>query len=83
MDEEYKVAVDLANEIRKNYRESNALDEMGLALRLVNAGYRKDPYPTGKTKDQLIEIIEGLQDTNAQLTIKIAALKTALKGVKP
>lgn len=56
-----ELALDLAKEIKKNYTESNCLDDLGLAIRLTNAGYRLDPYPNGKSKDELIARIETVE----------------------
>jgi len=63
MDENMKtteIAV-LGTVIKREYKSSNCLDELGLAIRLHAAGYRLDPYPNGTSKDELIARIETVE----------------------
>jgi len=55
MDEIVKIIDQYANDIEDEKLFSRS---KGIALRLYNAGYRLDPYPNGKSKGELLAIIE-------------------------
>lgn len=53
-------------------------EDIFIADRLFDAGYRLDPYPNGKSKDELIKINEGLE---ADLARARFFLYTRLGGI--
>jgi len=52
----------------------------GLAQRLYDAGYRLDPYPNGKSKDELIKRIEELEADKVKLSIALYGLGSRKYG---
>jgi len=50
-----------------------------IATSLVNAGYRLDPYPNGKSKDELIKRIEELEAERDRARLLLHSVHSRIK----